>query len=212
MASASPRRRVLAAVFAPVPKFIYHSALEPVPRPDESAEEYVTHVSLAKIQSVITYLRNAVVLGADTVVVHDSEILGKPKSKHQAAKMLRDLRNQTHRVVTGVAVVDSETNTSLSLSISTKVTMRRYSDEELETYVSTGEPMDKAGAYAIQDPAFHPVELIDGCYLNVVGLPVCEVVELLSHIGTQTQLSTTWQPPSECIECPLRSTNKVILK
>lgn len=123
------------------------------------------------------------VVTADTTVLLENEILGKPRDKAHAQKLLQSLRGRWHHVITGVvvcAVIDGRT-VMHSASCVTPVLMRDYSDEEIANYIASGDPMDKAGAYGIQHPAFQPTERIDGCYLNVVGLPVCTLTDLLAE-------------------------------
>ena len=136
-------------------------------------------------------------IGADSVVVLDGEILGKPGDSAEARSMLKALRGRPHEVITGLAL-DAE-DCSFSDTVSTAVRMRAYSDDELEAYVASGRPLDKAGAYAIQDRDFGPVERVDGCYLNVVGLPLCEVSRGLRALG--------WQLPDERFDPPCRLCN-----
>ena len=122
-----------------------------------------------------------VVLGADTVVVLDDAILGKPADAAEATAMLAALRGRAHRVLTGVALaVGGEI--AWSSVVETTVWMRAYSADEVERYVRSGKPLDKAGAYGIQDADFHPVERIEGCFSNVVGLPICEVRRALTAL------------------------------
>jgi MAF protein len=125
------------------------------------------------------------VVTADTTVLLENEILGKPRDKAHARKLLQSLRGRWHHVITGVVVsatIDGQTMMR-SASCVTPVLMRAYSDAEIESYIASGDPMDKAGAYGIQNPAFQPTERIDGCYLNVVGLPVCTLIDLLAEFG-----------------------------
>lgn len=124
------------------------------------------------------------VLGADTIVVLDGEVLGKPESSSCAVEMLHRLSGRSHEVITGVAVVNpaGESHTDFA---STAVRFRRLSDEEISNYVSSGSPLDKAGGYGIQDRSFAPVESYDECYLNVVGLPMCVTIRLLEKSGLQ---------------------------
>jgi septum formation protein len=125
---------------------------------------------------------NQLVITADTTVILDNTILGKPRDEAQAREMLLTLRGRWHTVVTGV-VVSTQRNGRLQMqgaNCSTQVLMRDYSDTEIDAYIASGDPMDKAGAYAIQNTQFQPTERIDGCYYNVVGLPLCTLVDLLA--------------------------------
>jgi septum formation protein len=135
-----------------------------------------------------------VIVGADSVVVLDGRALGKPRDAADAGRMLAELRGRPHEVISGVALVAAEG--CHRGAVRTRVEMRPYADEEIERYVASGRPLDKAGAYAIQDRAFGPVERIDGCYLNVVGLPLCEVSRGLRALG--------WPLPDERFEPPCR--------
>jgi septum formation protein len=123
----------------------------------------------------------SIVLGADTVVVCDGEVMGKPSDAADAERMLLRLSGRTHQVVTGVAVAWSEGRTEVAAEL-TQVTMRTLSPEEILAYVSTGEPMDKAGAYAIQGYAGRWIPRINGCYFNVVGLPLALITSLLEGV------------------------------
>ena len=123
------------------------------------------------------------VLGADTTVTLDNAILGKPEDAADAARMLRLLSGRTHRVITGVALVTAE-----GVEVAAEVTAVRFltlSDEEIEAYVATGEPMDKAGAYAIQGRAARWIPRIEGCYFNVMGLPLALVCSMLESCGIE---------------------------
>ncbi|MGB6743133.1 MAG: Maf family protein [Terracidiphilus sp.] len=183
LASASPRRRELLtqAGF----DFEVHPAHIPEdPLPGEEPIAYVTRLAREKAQAVFTRLAQApaagndlAVLGADTTVTLDNEILGKPEDAADAARMLRHLSGRSHRVITGVALV-----TAQSTEVAAEVTAVRFltlSEAEIEAYVATGEPMDKAGAYAIQGRAARWIPRIEGCYFNVVGLPLALVSTLL---------------------------------
>ena len=176
---------------------------EAPPRNGETPEEFVLRLSLAKAQNVARKSAQTVVVGADTSVVLDGDILGKPAGAGEARDMLGRLRGRTHRVVTGVAVVDSDSRQTVLTATSTDVTMREYSSAEMESYVTSGGPFDKAGGYAVQDPSFHPATRVEGCYLNVVGLPLCEVVALLGDLGVSAKLRPDWEPPEPCRDCPL---------
>jgi septum formation protein len=182
LASASPRRRELLsqAGFS----FDVHPAHIPEdPFPNEDPFAYVTRLAREKAQFVFAQLSEAetnpslVVLGADTTVTLDKCILGKPSDPADAALMLRSLSGRTHRVVTGVAVVTAA-HTEVAAEV-TEVTFLTLSDEEIAAYIATGEPMDKAGAYAIQGRAARWIPRIEGDYSNVVGLPIALVATLL---------------------------------
>ncbi|MGB7191664.1 MAG: Maf family protein [Acidobacteriaceae bacterium] len=182
LASASPRRRELLAQagfqFTVTPASIPEDL-----RPGENPVAYVTRLAREKAQAVYARLgaepRQDVVLGADTTVVAPSgEILGKPADAADAARMLRSLAGATHQVITGIAVA-SRGRVETAGEV-THVTMLTVSDEEIAAYVSTGEPMDKAGGYAIQGYAARWIPRIQGCYFNVVGLPLALVCGMLS--------------------------------
>jgi septum formation protein len=181
LASASPRRRELLAqagfTFTVTP-----ASIPEIPRPGENPVAYVTRLAREKAEAIYARLHpeqeHLVVLGADTTVVAPSgEILEKPADAADAARMLRLLSGATHQVITGVAVVScSGVETAAEV---THVTMQTLSDEEIAAYIATGEPMDKAGAYAIQGRAARWIPRIHGCYFNVVGLPLALVSGML---------------------------------
>ncbi len=125
------------------------------------------------------------VITADTTVLLENDVLGKPRDEAQAFELLSTLRGRLHHVVTGVVVCTVRDGKTVMRSAScvTPVLMRNYSNEEIARYIASGDPMDKAGAYGIQNPTFQPTERIDGCYFNVVGLPVCTLVDLLAEFG-----------------------------
>jgi septum formation protein len=189
LASASPRRRQLLAQAGFT--FQVHPAHIPEdPLPAEDPADYVSRLALEKAQVVFRSLhpeRSAkekdplAVLGADTTVTLDGAILAKPEDATDAARMLRLLSGQTHRVITGVALV-SEGNIDVAAE-ATSVQFLAMSEDEIALYVATGEPMDKAGAYAIQGLAARWIPRIEGCYFNVVGLPLSLVSTLLARRG-----------------------------
>jgi nucleoside triphosphate pyrophosphatase len=125
------------------------------------------------------------IITADTTVLLGAEILGKPRDKAHARALLLALRGRWHHVITGVAVsgFSDGKRRMLAASCITPVLMRRYSEAEIAAYIASGDPLDKAGAYGIQSPTFQPTERIDGCYFNVMGLPVCVLVDLLAEFG-----------------------------
>ena len=177
--------------------------VEPSPEAGESPEAFAVRLSLAKAREVAERAPDAIVVGADTSVVIDDEIMGKPSGPAEAILMLNLLRSRTHRVITGVAAFDSASGRHLSTSASTDVIMRPYTDAEVAAYVASGGPFDKAGGYAVQDPSFDPAEEVRGCYLNVVGLPLCEVVSMLAQLVSPAALRPDWRVPDGCLECPL---------
>lgn len=123
-------------------------------------------------------------LGADTEVVLDSQLLGKPRDAADAARILRALRGREHEVITGIALVEAgAAGREEAASVSTRVAMRDYGDDEIEAYIATGEPFDKAGAYAVQGVGNRLVAAVDGCVSNVVGLPVSTTRRLLAGWG-----------------------------
>ncbi len=134
-------------------------------------------------------LQETIILAADTTVVFQAEpdggyeILGKPADAAEAEAMLRRLRGQLHQVFTGLAVLRAGSDDLQSEVVATDVWMRTYSDEEILAYIATGDPLDKAGAYAIQHSWFRPVRNLQGCYANVMGLPVCHAARLLTQFG-----------------------------
>ena len=149
---------------------------------DMNLPRAVEHLALSKAKSVSTRRLNRYVLGADTIVVLDHRVLGKPESSAQATAMLNALSDRNHDVITGVAVIDPGGDTQ-TISVKTLVTMRGLSNGEIAKYIASGSPYDKAGGYGIQDRSFAPVASYGDCYLNVVGLPMCATLELLQGSG-----------------------------
>ena len=153
-------------------------------RPDETPHEYVRRLALDKaVAALKTAPAGAVVLGADTTVLVDGQGLGKPVDKDDARRMLRLLSGRTHEVITGVCVarLDGETIVAQLESETTEVDFILMNDAEIEAYIATGEPMDKAGAYAIQGRASRWIPRVRGCYFNVVGLPVARTCAMLAR-------------------------------
>ena len=183
LASGSPRRREIMESAGLEFEVVLSQVTEGPPAAGEGAEQYATRMALRKAAAVSADLGHGIVLGADTVVVLEGAILGKPASPAEAVEMLRRLRGRDHVVTTGVTVVDSETVRVETAAVTSTVHMRRYGDDEVAAYVASGEPFDKAGGYAVQDPQFRPAESVEGCYLNVVGLPLCAAADLLSRLG-----------------------------
>ena len=203
LASSSSRRRELVGAFSQLFEVFAPDDTEDQRLDVESPGDFVARLALTKALEVGRRCGPAVVVGADTAVFLDGEIYGKPATPAEAAQMLGRLRGRTHLVMTGLAVLDTESGRWLVSSTSTDVTMRRYSDAEVADYVASGEPFDKAGGYAIQDETFDPVAQIRGCYSNVVGLPLCETLGLLSRLGSDAVLRPNWRPPDRCDDCVL---------
>ncbi|MDB5259744.1 MAG: maf [Candidatus Taylorbacteria bacterium] len=180
LASASPRRKELLAKtglqFEVIPG-AYEEDMTLAMRPHELAE-YLSH---GKALSVAALHADAIVIGADTFIVLDDELLGKPKTADEAKATLRKLSGRSHSVLTGVSIIDSKSKKKMSWVSETKVHFRDLADDEIEKYVATGEPMDKAGAYAIQGGAAAFVEKIEGDYYCVMGLPLDELCKALTE-------------------------------
>lgn len=155
--------------------------------------------------------RDGVVLAADTTVLLDGDSLAKPANDIEATMMLRRLRSRTHLVVTGVALASTETDRCVTASSRTNVVMRPYSDQEIAQYVSTGDPLDKAGAYSIQHPDFQPVQAFLGCHLGVVGLPLCIVEALVAGGPLPPEPGQANRPCRWSVHCtrPLPGSNAV---
>lgn len=182
LASASPRRRELlsriCADFRVEPSDIDELL-------DTAEPGAIAALALAKARAVAARGVRGLVLGADTVVVLDGIPLGKPSSGDEAREMLRRLRGREHVVITGVALLDTLTGREASTAVLTRVVMAAYDEAAIDAYVATGEPLDKAGAYAVQGLGARLVAKVDGCYTNVVGLPVTTTRNLLTAFGVR---------------------------
>ena len=194
LASASPRRRELLTQ-AGYRFEVQPSSIPESRRPGEDAIRFATRLAREKAEEIFALHPQStapvMVLGADTVVVCDGEVMGKPADAADAARMLLLLSGRTHQVVTGVAVVWDVGSAEVAAEM-TQVTMRTLSPEEVAGYVASGEPMDKAGAYAIQGYAGRWIPRINGCYFNVVGLPLALVTSLLE--GAELRMSSQLDP------------------
>ena len=187
LASNSPRRRELLNLGG-WEYDIRPAHVEETPRQGEKPAGYVGRLAQEKAR---TCARSAhpgeTIIAADTTVVLDGDILGKPADEQEAAAMLRRLRGRSHQVCTGIVVLDVDTGACIPDLCVTSVPMRDYTEEELLAYAASGDPLDKAGAYAIQHAGFHPVEKLAGCYANVVGLPLCHLERMLRRLGLPAQ-------------------------
>ena len=172
--------------------------------PGESPTDYVLRLAESKARAVSEPSGNdTLIISADTTVVDGDDILGKPRDAEDAGQMLRRLRGRTHQVYTGVAVHRPAVILLTDLG-ATDVPMREYTDEEMQTYIASGDPLDKAGAYAIQHAGFDPVDGLQGCYANVVGLPLCHLTRTLKKAGYEPDVNV----PEKCqtslgYQCPV---------
>ncbi len=182
LASNSPRRRELlrqiGVHFSVAPADVDENIM-----PGEAAETYATRVARDKARIAAARVHAGIVIAADTIVVLDNEILGKPADSEDAARMLKKLSGRVHRVITAVVLKDAGTGRELVKSATTKVWFRKLSTVDIASYVESGEPLDKAGAYGIQERGALLVDRIEGCYFNVVGLPLSILGELLKEMG-----------------------------
>lgn len=151
--------------------------------PPGPAPEAVTALALAKARAVASRLAGAIVLGADTAIVLGGKVFGKPQSPEDARRMLRELQGREHEVITGVALVEAPGRREAATHVVTRVRMRALSQAEIDAYIASGEPLDKAGAYAIQAAGHGLVDRVEGCYTNVVGLPLTTTRRLLEAWG-----------------------------
>ena len=181
LASASPRRLALLQQIG-IEAIVYPADFDEVSGSAVQAEDVVLANAVGKCQAVVKIKGDSLpVIAADTVVVAEGVILGKPQDAEDAIEMLKQLSGKTHKVLTGIAV--SYAGEMLAEVCETKVVFRDLTDEEIKNYVATGEPLDKAGAYGIQGKGAVLVEKIDGCYNNVVGLPLTRMQLILAKLG-----------------------------
>ncbi len=184
LASASPRRADLLRA-AGIPFDVQVADVDETPLVGEGPEAFVCRVAAAKARAIAERVPGRFVLGADTVVVVDKEILGKPRDGEDAKRMLRLLSGRTHQVLTGVSLIGGPPYRGRSAIATTLVEFSRLEEPEIAWYVASGEPMDKAGAYAIQGLGSRFVTRVDGSYSNVVGLPIALVYNLCREAGIQ---------------------------
>lgn len=198
LASGSPRRqqflRELGVEFQ-----VIVADVDETPHPGEAPEALAYRLAEAKANAVSQRLpvaQEALIIAADTVVAQGTMLLGKPADPHEATTMLQQLRNRPHYVHSSVCVLDKRSDQSMTHVNSTEVYMRNYSDAELATYVAGGDPLDKAGAYAIQHPEFAPVCALNGCISGVIGLPLGDLERMLASFG----VTITSSIPSICAQ------------
>ena len=191
LASASPRRAAILRD-AGYHFTVLSSAVDETPYPEESPEDLVLRLAQSKADlAAARSVGPAILIAADTEVVLDGQIFGKPRSSEDARRMLKKLSGRTHTVLTGVALVRLPNVERLTFVESTLVEFAPLSDEEITRYLSTGEPHDKAGAYAIQGYAGRYIPRIAGCYFNVVGLPLASLQHALSELGWREEYLST---------------------
>ncbi|HET6488301.1 MAG TPA: Maf family protein [Syntrophales bacterium] len=182
LASASPRReemlRLLGLRFS-----ILHSNVDEAPSTGEQPEHYALRLSEAKARAVAGMRPGHWILGADTIVTIDDELLGKPRTTDEARCMIRKLSGREHTVITAFTLVNSEREEVIRRAVASQVRFKDVPEDEVAWYVATDEPYDKAGGYAVQGKASFLISEIHGSWTNVVGLPLCEVVEALKELG-----------------------------
>lgn len=187
LASQSPRRRELIQL-AGFPVLLMSADVDErsITHPDPMVN--VVQTAELKAHTILSHITPSadfrqIIVAADTTVALNGRMLGKPADEAEAWQMLADLRGRTHQVHTGLTLLDVNSGQQVSGVNTAVVTMRPYTDEEIAAYIATGDPMDKAGAYAVQHPIFRPVAHLEGCYLCVVGLSVCHLVQTLCSLG-----------------------------
>ncbi len=197
LASASPRRRELLAGMALDFEVIPANVPED-PLPGENPTELVQRLSRAKAEKVASGIDQGIVIGADSMVVHDGEAIGKPVDEDDARRMLRRLRGTQHQVFTGITVIDAASGRKSTESMASDITLRSFTEEEMEDSIASGTPMDKAGAYAVQDQVFRPAQSWEGCYTNIVGLPLCRLLEMAAKLGYPLPTAKSGDIPPGC--------------
>lgn len=210
LASSSPRRRELLSLFE-IPFEVRPAHIDETPRPKELPQEYVQRLAKEKAEKsqipreASKFQKGSgIVITADTTVTIDNEIIGKPGDAAEAVEMLKKLRGRTHQVCTAITVSNLETGESIHEFCSSDVPMRNFSDEEMGAYVASGDPLDKAGGYAIQHNGFHPVENFSHCYASVIGLPLCHLTRALRKFKVELSVDV----PLKCqqfnnYQCPV---------
>jgi MAF protein len=182
LASNSPRRREMIA-WPGWPFQVAPSNIDESVKSGEKPLDYVRRLAYEKSMVAIPQARpGELIIAADTIVVRDTDILGKPSDAQSAFVMLKSLKNRSHQVITAIALRLATRSDSWQEVCVSDVRMRNYSDQEIEAYIQSGDPFDKAGGYAIQNPRFNPVEHFCGCYASVMGLPLCHLERTLRKI------------------------------
>lgn len=191
LASISPRRKAILQQIG-IPFKSAGSMIDETPYREMKPADSACHIATRKVESAQHAYNNRWILGADTIVVINKTIFGKPKDSEECKAMLLSLKGKTHEVITGFCIHDPGKQLVHREAVITKVTIKELSDTEIEAYITTGEPFGKAGAYAIQGIGSFMIEKINGSYTNVVGLPVYEVINALITCGALKDF-----PPTE---------------
>ena len=202
LASASPRRRELLQRLG-VPFDVLALDVDEIIPEGANPEIAARRIARMKAEAARLVHMEAPIVAADTVVVDDGRILGKPSDAAEAREMLRSLSGHEHRVITAVALLPRGAVQALLRHAVTAVRMRDYADAEIDASIARGDPFDKAGGYAIQDPEFAPVAAYNGCYCNVVGFPMWAAAEMLRKTGLAPAPDASALLP-QCAACPLR--------
>lgn len=183
LASASPRRKELLKQLIGDNFIVCPSSYEEPPQPDLNPEELMIKHSIEKARGVAKHFDSGIIISADTSVLYNGEVLGKPVSPENAKEMLKKLSGRRFRVITGLTVLDLDHEKEISESESTDVWMSKMSEEQISAYVRTGEPLDKAGAFAAQGKGAVLVERTEGDFFNAVGLPLFRLGKILERFG-----------------------------
>lgn len=184
LASSSPRRKELLEQIGLKFKVVPSSIEESI-QPGETPLEFAQRMAREKAHAVGKNSNDALIISADTIVLLDDHVLGKPAVKEKAYKMLTQLSGREHKVITAFYILNTSTDQSISEHVETSVTFKELCEDEILAYIKTGEPYDKAGGYAIQGIGSFMIKEIKGSYTNVVGLPICELIEVLKRINTK---------------------------
>jgi septum formation protein len=192
LASKSPRRKTLLRNLID-PFLVVNSDIDELVIPGEKPDEFVIRLAQEKALKggagvLPNTFENAFVIGADTIVVDGTEILGKPIDQADAARILEQLRGNTHQVLSGIALYNLTNGDIQTRLVCTEVKMREYTEDEIQEYIASGDPLDKAGAYGIQNRDFNPAPEFSGCFANVMGLPLCHLAVLMKEVGIDLDL------------------------
>lgn len=182
LASASPRRKDLLEKIGLKFKIVKSDCKETIDM-NLNPHSLAQKLSLEKARIVAKKYKSAIIIAADTLVILDNRIIGKPKDKKDARETLKLLSNRVHSIITGFTIIDSSSGKSVSKSEETKVFMKKITDREIDSYIKTGEPFGKAGSYAIQEKGSMFIEKIEGDFFNAVGLPIYSLIKALKNFG-----------------------------